>query len=68
MVYSPCGCRVRHNLVTKTYIHTHTHTHIIIMIILEKLILKLNLQYCGHLRQRADSLKKTLMLGKAKRK
>ena len=27
MVYSPCGCRVRHNLVTKTYIHTHTHTH-----------------------------------------
>ena len=28
------------------------------------LILKLKLQYFGHLMQRADSLKKTLMLGK----
>ena len=27
-------------------------------------MLKLNLQYFGHLRQRADSLEKTLMLGK----
>ena len=26
-------------------------------------MLKLKLQYCGHLMQRADSLKKTLMLG-----
>ena len=26
--------------------------------------LKLKLQYCGHLMQRADSLEKTLMLGK----
>ena len=31
---------------------------------LEGLILKLKLQYCGHLMQRADSLEKTLMLGK----
>ena len=31
---------------------------------LEGLILKLKLQYCGHLMQRTDSLEKTLMLGK----
>ena len=31
---------------------------------LEGLMLKLKLQYFGHLRQRTDSLKKTLMLGK----
>ena len=31
---------------------------------LEGLILRLKLQYFGHLMQRADSLKKTLMLGK----
>ena len=31
---------------------------------LEELMLKLNLQYCGHLMQRTDSLEKTLMLGK----
>jgi len=31
---------------------------------LEGLILKLQLQYSGHLLQRADSLEKTLMLGK----
>ena len=30
---------------------------------LERLILKLKLQYFGHLKQRADSLQKTLMLG-----
>ena len=32
--------------------------------LLEGLILKLKLQYLGHLMQRADSLEKTLMLGK----
>ena len=32
---------------------------------LEGLMLKLKLQYFGHLMQRADSLEKTLMLGKA---
>ena len=31
---------------------------------LEGLMLKLTLQYIGHLMQRADSLEKTLMLGK----
>ena len=30
---------------------------------LEGLILKLKLQYCGHLKRRADSLEKTLILG-----
>ena len=30
----------------------------------EELMLKLKLQYCGHFMQRADSLEKTLMLGK----
>ena len=31
---------------------------------LEGLMLKLKFQYCGHLMRRADSLEKTLMLGK----
>ena len=31
---------------------------------LEGLMLKLKLQYCGHLMKRSDSLEKTLMLGK----
>ena len=31
---------------------------------LEELMLKLKLQYCGHLMQRVDSLEKILMLGK----
>ena len=31
---------------------------------LETMMLKLKLQYFGHLMQRTDSLKKTLMLGK----
>ena len=32
--------------------------------LLKRLMLKLKLQYFGHLMQRADSLEKTLMLGK----
>ena len=32
--------------------------------LLERLMLKLKLQYFGHLMQRVDSLEKTLMLGK----
>ena len=32
--------------------------------LLEELILKLKLQYFGHVMRRADSLEKTLMLGK----
>ena len=35
---------------------------------LEGLILKLKLQYFGHLIQRADSLEKTLMLGRTEGK
>ena len=35
---------------------------------LEKLMLKLKLQYFGHLMQRADLLGKTLMLGKTEDK
>ena len=35
---------------------------------LEGLMLKLNLQYFGHLMQRTDSLEKTLMLGKTEGK
>ena len=35
-----------------------------ISIKLEGLMLKLNLEYSGHLMQRIDSLQKTLMLGK----
>ena len=31
---------------------------------LEGLVLKLKLQYCGHLMQRTDSLEKALLLGK----
>ena len=34
---------------------------------LEGLMLKLKLQYCGHLMCRADSFEKTLMLGKIER-
>ena len=35
---------------------------------LEELMLKLKLQYCGHLMQRTDSLEKTLVLGKTEGK
>ena len=35
---------------------------------LEGLMLKLKLQYCGHLMWRTDSLEKTLMLGKIERR
>ena len=35
---------------------------------LEELMLKLKLQYFGHLMERTDSLEKTLMLGKIKGK
>ena len=37
-------------------------------LILERLMLKLRLQYFGHLMQRANSLEKTLMLGKIESK
>ena len=35
---------------------------------LEGLMLKVKLQYCGHLMRRANSLQKTLMLGKTESK
>ena len=35
---------------------------------LEGLVLKLNLQYFGHLMQRTDSFEKTLILGKTERR
>ena len=53
--------------------HTHTHTHMFRKSVLkeinpeyslEGLMLKLKIQYFGHLMQRANSLEKTLMLGK----
>ena len=53
--------------------HTHTHTHTFRKSVLkeinpeyslEGLMLKLKIQYFGHLMQRANSLEKTLMLGK----
>jgi len=44
------------------FTHTHTHTHTYVS--LEGLMLKLKLQYFGHLMQRTDSFEKTPMLGK----
>ena len=41
---------------------------IILECLLEGLMLKLKLQYFGHLMQRADSFEKTLMLGNIKGK
>ena len=48
-------------VVSHTHTHTHTHTP---EYSLEGLMLKLKLQYFGHLMQRTDSLEKTLILGK----
>ena len=48
-------------------IHTYTYMYIYIFFTkysLEGLMLKLKLQYFGHLMGRTDSLEKTLMLGK----
>ena len=49
--------------------HTHTFRKSVLKEInpeysLEGLMLKLKIQYFGHLMRRTDSLKKTLMLGK----
>ena len=48
-------------VVSHTHTHTPTHTP---EYSLEGLMLKLKLQYFGHLMQRTDSLEKTVMLGK----
>ena len=46
------------------YIFIRINIYIPIYISLEGLMMKLKLQYFGHLMQRTDSLEKTLMLGK----
>ena len=52
---SPLGCKEIHQSILKEISPEYS---------LERLMLKLKLQYFGHLMQRADSLEKTLMLGK----
>ena len=52
---SPLDCREIHQSMQK---------EISPECLLERLMLKLKLQYFGHLKQRADSFEKTLMLGK----
>ena len=54
--------------ITSLFVWKHTHKKTILKEIspgwsLEGLMLKLKLQYFGHLMQRVDSLEKTLMLG-----
>ena len=52
---SSLDCKEIHQFILKEIIPEYS---------LEGLILKLKLQYFGHLMQRTDSLVKTLMLGK----
>ena len=52
---SPLDCKEIQPVILKEISPEHS---------LEGLMLKLKLQYFGHLMQRADSLEKTLMLGK----
>ena len=52
---SPRTARISNQSILKEISHEYS---------LEGLMLKLNLQYFGHLMQRTDSLEKTLMLGK----
>ena len=58
MLQSMESQRVRHNLVTKQQQQLNWEKH------QQRLMLKLKLQYFGHLMRRTDSLEKTLMLGK----
>ena len=51
---SPLDCKEIHQLIRKEISPEYS---------LEELMLKLKLQYFGHLMQRADLLVKTLMLG-----
>ena len=55
--------QVRETLSLTKYVGVNFHI-IILEYPLEGLMLKLKLQYFGHLMQRTDSLEKTLMLGK----
>ena len=52
---SPLDCRRSNQAILKEISPEYS---------LERLMLKLKLQYFGHLMQRTDSLEKTLMLGK----
>ena len=52
---SPLGCKEINQSILKEISSEYS---------LEGLILKLKLQYIGHLMRRADSFEKTLMLGK----
>ena len=52
---SPLDCKEIHQSILKEISPEYS---------LKGLMLKLKLQYFGHLMQRTDSLKKTLMLGK----
>ena len=52
---SPLGCKEINQSILKEISPEYS---------LERLMLKLKLQYFGHLMQRTDSLEKTLMLGK----
>ena len=61
---SPPTPRPGNRLLTSTHRSQGTFPGSWVVYILEGLMLKLKLQYLGHLMQRADSLKKTLMLGK----
>ena len=54
---SPLDCKEIHQSILKEISPGYS---------LEGLMLKLKLQYFGHLMRRADSLEKTLMLGKIK--
>ena len=53
----PCSARRSNQSILKEIIPEYS---------LERLMLKLKLQYFGHLMQRTDSFEKTLMLGKIK--
>ena len=55
--------QVRETLSLTKYVGVNFHI-IILEYPLEGLMLKLKLQYFGHVMQRTDSLEKTLMLGK----
>ena len=52
---SPLDCRRSNQSILKEINHEYS---------LEGVMIKLKFQYFGHLMQRTDSLKKTLMLGK----
>ena len=64
----PLNCGVGEELLRVPWTATRSNQSILKEInpeySLEKLMLKLKLQYFGHLMQRSDSLEKTLMLGK----